>query len=118
MIPVIQGLKKMVVISEMFQIVKNIQSYKNNSNFGISEFDSMKICLYEEPHYLFARVHGQQCTQHLGVYFHVIRKYFLHLIKTVGGRGKTPCVTQLFHTSLKATKGYHADDVQIRISQN
>lgn len=108
----------MAIISEMFQIIKNIQSSTNNSNFGISEFDSMKICLYEEPQYLFSRVHEQQCTQHLGVYFHVIKKYFLYLIQTVGGRGKTPCVTQLFHTGLKATKGYRADVVQIRISQN
>lgn len=46
----------MVVISQMFQPIKNIQSYENKYDFGGLEFYSRKICLHEGPQYLFARV--------------------------------------------------------------
>lgn len=50
--------QKMLVISQMFQPIKNIQSYEKKYDFGGLEFYSGKICLHEEPQYLFARVQG------------------------------------------------------------
>jgi len=50
----------MVAISQMFHPVKCIPFYENKYDSGDSEFYSRKICLYEEPQYLFARVQGNR----------------------------------------------------------
>lgn len=63
-IPNIQDIEKSTVISQVSQVfqIKKYSFIFIKYHFGISEFNLRKICMYEEPQYLFVRAQRQQGT--------------------------------------------------------